>query len=285
MKNRGKVLVAGAAGGIGQVLAEQLLAGGYGVIGSVMNQSELDRVSSGPLSRAKLFVADFSSAERGLAQVKDALTDLDASLYAAVNCFGLSPCGPLECTPISVLREVLEVNVAGSMAIYQATLPYLRKAKGRLVLVSSLAGKIAMPLLGYYSASKYALEGLADTMRLEAGQWDVKISLIQPGGVATGMASGFNHRLDARLREMSNEDRANYQGYFDQQKAFGASPEAAIMGPDTVAAAIVKVLEADLPKARYPLGIAKDLLEARRTSTDDEIDTLLNQMMPGFRTQ
>lgn len=283
MIDRGTIFVAGAAGGIGQVLAEQLLKRGYPVIGSVMNQAELAGVSDGTLAKATLFIADFSSAERGLAQVKTALAGLDGPLIAAASCFGLSPCGPLECTPISVLREVLEVNVAGSTAIYQACLPYLRKTKGRLVLVSSLAGKIAMPLLGYYSASKYALEGLADTMRLEAGQWGVKISLIQPGGVATRMSSGFNNRLDARLSEMSDEDCANYRDYFDQQKAFGASPAAAIMGPEEVATAIIEAFEALAPSARYPVGSAKDFLETRRVSTDDQIDVMLNNMMPGLR--
>jgi hypothetical protein len=91
-------------------------------------------------------------------------------------------------------------------------------------------------------------------MRLEARQGLVKISLTQPGGVETGMSIGFIGRLDDRLREMSEDDRANYGKYFIQQKAFATSPETALLSPEVVAAAIVDVFEADAPMSRYPLG-------------------------------
>ncbi|MEJ7935535.1 SDR family NAD(P)-dependent oxidoreductase [Sphingobium sp. AN558] len=273
----------GASGGVGRSLSRQLLEAGYTLLGSALNQADLDRMVADGFQAADLFVADFSSTQAGVTQVKEALGRSDLPLTAVISCVGINPCGPLETTPIEVFRRAMEINTVSNLAIYQATLGHLRDNGGRFVFVGSMAGKIAFPLLGYYTASKYALEGLADTMRLEAGQWGVPVSLIQPGAIATAMVHGFAAQLDDGLAQLDEQGQRNYGDYFAQQKALSQSGNSPAVSPDAVAATIIEALEAETPQTRYAVGNAVDLLELRRSSSDNEVDTVFNQWLPGSR--
>ncbi|MEC3909128.1 SDR family NAD(P)-dependent oxidoreductase [Sphingobium sp. CR2-8] len=279
----GTILVLGASGGVGQCLTRQLLDAGYTVLGSALDDTDLEAMRSKDFGAADLFVADFSSADVGISQLKDALRRSDRPLTAVISCVGVNPSGPLETTPIEMFRRTVEINTVSNLAVYQATLGQIRESKGRFIFVGSMSGKVAFPLLGYYTASKYALEGLADTMRLEAGQWGIPVSLIQPGAIATGMVHGFAAQLDRGFDQLDDQGKRNYGHYYAQQKAFSQNAHALAIAPDAVAETIIQALEADVPAARYPVGNAVDLLERRRVSTDMEIDTLFNQLLPGSR--
>lgn len=279
----GKILVIGASGGVGRCLTRRLLDGGYDVLGSALDQADLDAMAKGGFDDANLFIADFSSADTGIAQVREALGRSDQPLAAVISCVGINPCGPLETTPLDVFRRTMEINTISNLAIYQATLPLLRDNQGRFIFVGSMAGKVTFPLLGYYAASKYALEGLVDTMRLEAGQWDIPVSLIQPGAIATAMVHGFAALLDKGLAQLDEEGKRNYGDYFAQQRAFSQTGDSVAVAPDVVAAVIIAALEAESPKTRYCVGNAVELLEMRRSSTDLEVDAFFNAMLPGNR--
>lgn len=281
---KGKVLVIGASGGVGRCLVRQLLDKGYDVLGSALDQRDLDLARKDGLEAATLFVADFATAEVGMAQTRDALTQWGGSLDALISCVGIPPCGPVETTPLEVLRLTLEINTVSNVALYQLCLPLLRKTSGRMIFVSSVAGKVAFPLQGYYTASKFALEGMADAMRLEAGQWGVSVSLIEPGAIATGMLSGFPAQLDSVFAQLDPEGQSNYRDYFEQHKAFATNPDNNAVSPEVVAAGIVEVLEAEEPQARRPIGGAVDLLAQRATCSDLEMDGLINSILPGARS-
>lgn len=279
----GKILLIGASGGVGRSLMRQLSDAGYQVLGSALNQPDLDKMVADGFRETDLFVADFSSAETGVAQVRNALDRRDEPLAAVISCIGINPAGALETTPLDVFRRTMEINTVSNLALYQATMPHLRENKGRLILVGSMSGKIAFPLLGYYTASKFALEGLADTMRLEAGQWGVPVSLIEPGAIATAMVHGFGAVLDNRLAELDEQGRQNYGDYFAQFRAMSQGDDTSAVSPDVVARVIIDALEAAEPQSRYAVGNAVDLLEIRRSSTDREMDSVFNQMFPGIR--
>lgn len=281
--NKQVVLVTGASGGVGQVLVQRLVDRGYAVIGSVLNEDELEQATAQGMSDATFFVADFSTADIGLVQLKAALAENGGGLHAAISCAGTNPLGPIETTPIDTLRRAMEINAIGNVALYQAAIPYLRNSAGRFIFVSSTAGKVAMPLLGYYTASKHALEGLVDTMRLEAGQWNIPVSLVQPGAIATKMARSFGRQLDAQLSQLDDTGRDHYGDYFMQQKAIGKTTDIIVLSPDAVADCIVDVLEAETPSPRYPIGGAIDLFNQRRSSTDQEMDAMVNRLLPGKR--
>lgn len=281
--NKLVILVTGASGGVGRTLVQRLVDRGYAVIGSVLNQDELEQANAQEMSDTTFFVADFSNADIGLAQLKAVLAKNGAGLRAAISCAGTNPIGPVETTPLDTFRLALEINAIGNVALYQAAIPYLRKSAGRFIFVSSTAGKVAMPLLGYYTASKYALEGLVDTMRLEAGQWNIPVSLVQPGAIATKMARGFGHQLEAQLSQLDDAGRENYGDYFMQQKAIGQTTAIVVLSPEAVADCIVDVLQAETPSTRYPIGGAIDLFNRRSSSTDQEMDVMVNQLLPGKR--
>lgn len=279
----GKILLIGASGGVGKSLMRQLADGGYQVLGSALNQPDLDGMVAAGFDASTLFVADFSSAETGVAQVRDALKRNDAPLMAVISCIGVNPAGALETTPLEVFRRTMEINAISNLALYQATLPQLRQNKGRLILVSSMSGKVAFPLLGYYTASKFALEGLADTMRLEAGQWGVPVTVIEPGAIATAMVHDFARTLDDRVAQLDEQGRQNYGDYFAQFRALTEGSDTSAISPDIVAQAIVNVLEAEEPETRVAVGNAVELLEMRQSSTDKQMDAVFNQMFPGLR--
>lgn len=281
--NRGLILVTGASGGVGQMLVSQLVERGYSVLGSVLNEAERVEANALGLSSASFFIADFGNSEVGLTQIKAALTASDLPLQAVIGCAGINPCGPIETTPIAVFRRAVEINVAGNIALYQATLPEIRNNAGRYIFVSSVSGRVAMPLLGYYTASKHALEGLVDTMRLEAGQWGIPISLVEPGAISTNMTRGFGEQLNARLSELNEEGRENYGAYFAQQIAFAKAADATALSADEVAASVIGILESEQPEARYPLGGAIDLIAQRGRSSDTDMDAFMNSLLPGQR--
>jgi len=106
-------------------------------------------------------------------------------LAGLVNNAGTAVAASLEFLPLGELRRQLEVNVVGQIAVTQAFLPLLRQGSGRIVNIGSIRGRIASPLLGAYMASKFAMEGLTDTLRPELSHWGVAVSIIEPGRIAT----------------------------------------------------------------------------------------------------
>ena len=180
-------LVIGAAGGMGAEIAKALVANGYRVLATVLNDKEAEHLQAAAPGVAEVHRLDLSDADAVLKNLKGLkLASLDAVIVSAA----IGPTGPLELVPLSMLRRTLEVNTVAAAAIFQACMPALSAARGRLVLISSFSGKVALPFLGHYTTSKFALEGLGDVMRREAEPSGVDVILIEPGGVKTGMVAG-----------------------------------------------------------------------------------------------
>src|SRR4051812_41915524 len=163
------VLVTGASSGIGRATAELLGARGHRVLAGVRGESDL-RVPT-----VQLDVTDAGQV--------DALRALE--LGGLVNNAGIAVTGPLEFMPLDELRRQLEVNTVAQLAVTQACLPALRRTRGRIVNVSSIAGRVALPLYGPYAASKFALEALSDALRRELRGSGVDVALVEPGAIAT----------------------------------------------------------------------------------------------------
>src|SRR5207302_10928593 len=118
--------------------------------------------------------------------------------------------GPIEAIPPAELRRQLEVNVVGQAAVTQAVLPRLRSSRGRIVFVSSLSGRVATPLTGAYNASKFALEGMADAMRMELAPWGIRVVLVEPAQTDTDMWRKADAALDEAVASLSPEHRRLY---------------------------------------------------------------------------
>lgn len=271
-------LVIGAAGGVGIETVKQLLAEGYRVVGTVFNDTEGDFLKSHAPQVASYFRLDLGNAESVVAAIREAnLGPLDA----VISCAAIAPLGPLETASLPELRKTLEINAVSSLAIYQAVLPLLRPTKGRLILISSMAGKVAMPFLGTYSSSKFALEALGDVMRREAKAWGVDVVLVEPGGVRTPMVTAQLAWIEKTRAALSTDEATLYGGLYD---AFGkAAQQGYVTGiePTQVARIIVDALKAEQPLARYTAGEDSKFMCDISRKPDAEIDAVLTAFMAG----
>jgi NAD(P)-dependent dehydrogenase (short-subunit alcohol dehydrogenase family) len=166
-------LVTGASSGIGAACALRLVSSGWRVFAGVRREGYAPRATEEVL-------LDVTDAE----QIRAAAERI-AELDALVNNAGIAISMPLEFIPLDELRRQLEVNVIGQVAVTQAFLPHLRRSRGRIVFVGSIAGRSALPFLGAYAASKHALEAIADTLRVELKPFGVEVSIVEPGTIKT----------------------------------------------------------------------------------------------------
>jgi NAD(P)-dependent dehydrogenase (short-subunit alcohol dehydrogenase family) len=244
-------LVIGAAGGVGTEVVKLLLDGGYQVIGSVLDDREAAHVKATTPGVGRVLRLDLSKADSVLAELKhQAIPKLDA----VVVCAAISPFGPVEMASLEVLRRTLEINTIAAAAIFQGCMPALRAAKGRLVLISSFAGKIGLPFIGHYVASKHALEGLADVMRFEAKSSGVDLVLVEPGGIRTPMVANQVRDVTRERAELSAENAARYGAMYDTFLGLVKKSQDGMLDPSAVAKTILEALRAPVPLARYQVG-------------------------------
>src|SRR5260370_25499123 len=180
------VVVTGASTGIGEACALRLDMRGFRCFAGVRRAvagGAWKQKASGRLTPILLDVTDASSIKSAAAAVAAALGE--EGLSGLVNNAGIAIAGPLEFLPIDELRRQFEVNVIGQIAVTQAFLPLLRKGHGRIVNMGSIAGKSALPFAGPFCASKFALEALTDSLRMELLPWNIPVSIIEPAYVTT----------------------------------------------------------------------------------------------------
>jgi len=175
-------------------------------------------------------------------------------LAGLVNNAGVSVGGPLESVPVAELRRLLEINVVGQIAVTQAFLPLLRTGKGRVVNMSSISGRVALPFFGPYAASKHALEALSHSLRRELRPWRIHVAIIEPGNVATPIWE----KSIAHSKEMFDNMPAEAKRLYGQTIAgVENAVEKAIQNAipaERVARAVARALTAKRPKARYLVG-------------------------------
>src|SRR5215208_253241 len=195
----GTVLVTGASTGIGEATTLHLKELGFDVVGAVRKDEDADRLRSHGARTVKLDVTDSAS----IAAARSELGD--APLAGLVNNAGIAVAGPLEFLPLDQLRLQLEVNLVGQVAVIQQFLPSLRAGQGRIVNVSSIGGRVALPLVAPYNASKFALEAVSDSLRRELLGQGVDVIVIEPGGVKTPIWKKGNDLADEIQEQMPPE--------------------------------------------------------------------------------
>ena len=231
------VLVTGASRGIGLAIARRMQAAGWEVLAGV-RRAEDARVGT-PV----------------IVDVTDVGTlDLPDGLDAVVNNAGIVVGAPIEAVDLDELRHQLEVNVVGQVAVTQAVLPRLRGSNGRVVFISSVSGRVSTPFTGPYNASKFALEAIADALRIELREWGIPVSLIEPGAIDTAIWQEAEATLDEGLAKLSPEHRALYAGRLGALRRTVRSSAKNAIPPEKVAAAVHRALTAERPKARYVVG-------------------------------
>ena len=249
------VVITGASTGIGAACALHLDRLGFVVFAGVRKSEDgvaLQKAGSDRLVPLELDVTDRTTIQKSHAVVFEA--SKDRGLFGLINNAGIAVVGPLEAVPISDLRQQLEVNVIGQVAVTQAFLPLIRQARGRIINMGSIAGRAAMPLMGPYSASKFALEAITDALRLEVQQWGIHVSIIEPGAIATPIWNKSAIEAAERETAIETELRALYKPVVAAvRKVVGEASKRAI-SPDAVAKVVEAALTSTNPKTRYLVG-------------------------------
>jgi len=244
------VLVTGAARGIGRASALRLAAAGWDVVAGVRRAEDGRALAEAGGDRIVPVELDVTDA----GQVAALPESLPPRVDGLVNNAGVVVGGPVEGVPLDELRRQLEVNVVGQVAVTQAVMSQVRAARGRIVFISSLSGRVATPMTGAYNASKFALEGLADSLRMEVRPWGVRVVLVEPAQVDTDIWQGADRSLDESVALLSPLHRELYRKHIDGFRKSIPMSQRMAAPVESVAATVEQALTARRPKARYVAG-------------------------------
>ena len=245
-------VVTGASTGIGRATARLLKARGWRVFPTARSRTDLDLLRGEGFQPVELDLADSDSVEYAAKEVLELSLGI---IGAVVNNAGYGQPGALEDLSRAALRKQFETNVIGTLDFTNRFIPTLRAQKsGRIVIVSSVVGRVVIPFLGAYSASKFALEAIGDGLRMELGPVGVSVSLVEPGPIQTCFrkrvvseaARGLEMRNSAFAKQYAKELSEPERTYSRPTDVFRKPPEA-------VARKIVHALESRHPRARYPV--------------------------------
>lgn len=265
------VLVTGASAGIGKATAILLAQNGYNVYGAARRTEKMQDLKNYGIKPIALDVTKDESVTACVEQIfKEA-----GSIDILTNNAGFGSYGAIEDVTMQDAKYQLDVNVFGAMRLTQLVLPKMRQNKyGKIVNLSSVGGKIASPLGGWYHASKFAIEALSDAMRLEVKQFGIDVIVIQPGGTKSEWG---DIAVESLMRVSGNTAYAGLVTAFVKsfKKLAGNVPE-----PIVIAKLIKESIEVKNPKTRYAGGyMAKPMLFLRSILSDKMFDRILMSQM------
>lgn len=261
------VLVTGASAGIGKATAIYLAQNGYNVYGAARRIEKMQDLKNYGVKPIALDVTKDESITACFEQIFNQAGSIDV----LVNNAGFGSEGAIEDVTMQDAKYQMEVNVFGAMRLTQLVLPKMRENKyGKVVNISSVGGKIALPLGGWYHASKFAIEALSDTLRMEVKQFGIDVIVIEPGGIKSEWG---DIALESLVRVSGNS--AYKEMVKGTEKGFRKT-ESNNSEPIVIAKLIKKGIEAKKPKTRYSGGsMAKPLLFLRSILSDKMLERLI----------
>lgn len=263
------ILITGCSTGIGHDAAHGLRAAGWRVFATCRQQKDVDRLRSEGFESHLLDHQDTASMEAAVAAVLDTT---GGTLDALFNNGAYGLVGPLEDVPTDGLRDLFESNFFGYHTLTRLVLPAMRaQGHGRILNCSSVLGFMAMRWRGPYVASKFALEGLSDVLRLEMSDANIDVVLIEPGPIRTEFRKNAIAKFEQWVDWKASPRRAQYETeLLDQLYKRKTKPDPFELGPEAVTKAVLRALTARRPRARYRIttpthvmAIAKRLLPTR----------------------
>lgn len=268
MKSK-SILITGCSSGIGYCVAHGLQQRGHRVIASCRNLDDVERLQQEGLTCIQLDLTDSESIRRA---VQQCLNLCDGKLDALFNNGAYGLAGAVEDLSREAIRDQFETNLFGWLELTNMILPVMRKQKGgRIIQNSSVLGFVSLPYRGAYCASKYALEGLTDTLRLELADTAIKISLIEPGPIE----SRFRQNAEKAFRRYINREGSAHESSYramEQRLQKKGHATAFTLPADAVLQKVIHALESKRPKIRYYVtfptylfGYLKRLLSSRAT--------------------
>jgi len=254
-QQHGAVLITGTSTGIGRATALHLDQLGYQVFATVRKERDAASLRAQASERLTPLLLDVTD-EVSISQAEEVVSQVvgDAGLVGLVNNAAVAFVSPLEFAPLDEMRRLFEVNFFGLLAVIQKFLPLLRQAHGRIVNVSSTASIVVAPFHGPYSASKLALNGLSDALRIELRPLGVKVSLIIYGSVKTPIWDSGGDLTDQVIRDYSSQAWNLYGDNFRILRDFFLRMGKAGISTEEATRPIVHALTAERPKTKYYVG-------------------------------
>ncbi len=245
------VLVVGASSGIGRACAVHLAHRGYRVFGTTRRpvgevEAALRRElgDSGRLEIIRMDVDDAGSVDAGVHEVVERAGRIDG----VVNCAGFGIGGSIEDTSDEEAKAIFETNFFGTLRVCRAVLPFMRRqGSGTIVNVSSIGGRIAVPFVGLYGATKFAVEGLTEALRMEVQRFGIRVVLVEPGDFSTGFTDSRRPARNALESEVYADSYRAALAVIERDERGGSSPEA-------IAKLVARILAARSPRLRYTVG-------------------------------
>ena len=266
-------IVTGSATGIGHEIATHLARNGFRTYASMRNLqkangiTEMAKNENLPLTPIQLDVTDNISITKAI----DTVINESGRIDVLVNNAGYGLVGSIEDMSVEELKAQYETNVFGVFRVTKAVLPHMRKQhSGSIINISSIAGRIALPLYSAYVSTKFAIEGLSESMAYELEPFGIKVVIIEPGAIKT------NFR-----REQAAKGSSEDSPYSSMMQSPSNAIEKMLkhrLYPEEVAKTVIQAIENPKPKLRYIVGKdAEELIELRRTSTDEEFLRIVGQ--------
>jgi len=256
-RNNRVILITGASSGIGKTCAHHLHQQGYRVYGTSRrapapqdNDGAPSRVPEFPYKILRMDVDDDESVQDGVESVLAQTGRIDV----VVNCAGFGIAGAIEDTSTEEAKAQLETNFFGTLRVCRAVLPIMREqGSGYIVNISSIGGVISLPFQGLYSASKFAIEGLTESLRLETKPFGIKVVMIEPGDFSTGFTAN-------RRRTSACKPDSAYAEACERSLSVMEHDELTGPPPDKVALAVERIINKPNPRLRYPVGPLPEIL-------------------------
>ena len=261
------ILITGCSSGIGFDAAFALKKRGHRVIASCRKMDDVQKLLNLGIEAIQLDVNDSNSIQNAFTQL---LLNTSNRLDVLVNNAGYGQAGALEDISREVLRKQFETNVFGLLELTNRAIPVMRKqGQGRIINISSILGFISMPFRGAYNASKYAVEGLSDTLRLELKSSNIDVITIEPGPIESKFRE---HAVDNSLQNLDRSKSYFHKQYETMLKSFKKAKSNSMFtkNPEVVVNKLIHAIESNKPKAKYPVtlpthlfGILKRLLSTK----------------------
>jgi NAD(P)-dependent dehydrogenase (short-subunit alcohol dehydrogenase family) len=248
------VLVTGASTGIGRAAALRLDGSGWRVFAGVRKEADAESLRQEASPHLVPVTLDVTEPGRIAAVAAQVEEESEGGLDGLVNNAGVAVPGPLETIPLDDLRHQLEVNLVAYVGVTQAMLPQVRRARGRIVFLASIGGRIAFPFGGPYHASKFATEAIGDVFRQELRPWGIEVAIVEPGSIDTPIWER-GQRKGEEIEARSPSTSLLYGAALEKFRRVIEDTAERGIPPEKVAKAIAHALESNRPKTRYLVGL------------------------------